>query len=61
MNSIKNNKIQKFFIFLKNKIEHRHAKDKNYLNLRDHCHYTGKHGGAAHCIYNSKYSYLKKV
>ena len=36
-------------------------KDKNYRNVRDHCHYTGEYGGAAHNICNLKYSVLKKI
>ena len=27
---------------------------KNYRNVRDHCHYTGKYRGAAHSICNLK-------
>ena len=37
--------------------------DKNtfklYHKIRDHCHYTGKFGGAAHKICNSRYKTLK--
>ena len=29
--------------------------DKNYKRVRDHCHLTGKHRGAAHSICNLKY------
>ena len=28
------------------------ANDKNYRKIRDHCHFTGKYGGAAHNICN---------
>ena len=31
-------------------------KDKNNDKVRDHCHYTGKHRGAAHRLYNLKYN-----
>ena len=34
-------------IFLK-----KFANDKNYRKIRDHCHFTGKYGGAAHNICN---------
>ena len=30
------------------------AKDKNYENVRDHCHYTGKYRDAEHIICNLK-------
>ena len=36
-------------------------KDKKYRKVRDHCHYIGKYRGAAHNIYNSKYSVTKKI
>ena len=29
--------------------------NKKYHKIRDHCHYTGKHRGAAHDICNLKY------
>ena len=30
------------------------SKSVNYRTFRDHCHYTGKYGGVAHCICNLK-------
>ena len=37
------------------------ANDKNYQKVRDHCHYTGKHRGAAHSICNSKFHVPNKI
>ena len=31
------------------------TKDKNYRNVRDHCHYTGKYKGAAYSICKLKF------
>ena len=31
------------------------AKDKNYQKVRDHCHFTGKHRGAAQSICNLRF------
>ena len=36
-------------------------KDKNYREVRNHCHYTGEYRGAVHSIYNLKHSVLKKI
>ena len=36
-------------------------KDKKYRKVTDHCHYTGKYKGAAHSIYNLKYSAPKRI
>ena len=44
----------------KEKFENKYLKDKKYPKVRDHCHYTGESRGAAHGIYNSKYSVPKK-
>ena len=30
--------------------------NKNYIKVRDHCHYTGKYRGAAHKICNLRYN-----
>ena len=30
------------------------AESKNYCKIRDHCHYAGKYGSAAHSICNLK-------
>ena len=36
-------------------------KNKKYLKVRDHCHYTGECRGAAHGICNLKYIVPKKI
>ena len=36
------------------KFKNKYVSDKKYCKVRDHCHYTGKHRGAAHSMYNSK-------
>ena len=36
-------------------------KDKKYCKARDHCHYTRGCTGAAHSIWNLRYSVLKKI
>ena len=41
-------------------IEDKHAKDKKYCKVRDHCHYAGEYRSAAHSICNLKYGVLKK-
>ena len=35
--------------------------DKKNYKVRDHCHYTGKYGGAAHNICNLRYNVPKEV
>ena len=52
-------KMQKRVAFLK-KREYKHAKDKNYRKVRDHCHYNGQYRIAACTICNLKYSVSKK-
>ena len=49
-------KMQKSFIFVKEKFENKYLKDKKYRKVRDHCHYAGEYRGAAHGICNLKYS-----
>ena len=40
----------------KEKFEDKHAKDKKYCKVRDHCYYTGKYRGATHSKSNLKHS-----
>ena len=35
--------------------------DKKYHKVKDHCHYTGKYGGAAHDICNLRYKISKEI
>ena len=35
--------------------------NKNYNKIRDHCHYTGKYGCAAHDICNLRYKIPKEI
>ena len=43
------------------KFEYRNTNDKNYRNVKDHCHYTSKYRRTAHSISNSKYSIPKEI
>ena len=36
-------------------------KKNNYIKVRDHCHYTGKHRGAAHKICNLMYNTPREI
>ena len=45
----------------KGKFEDRHAKDKIYGKVRNHCHHVGEDGGVAYCICNLKYSLPKEI
>ena len=45
----------------KKKFENKYFKGKRYRKVRDHCHHTWKYRGAAHSIYNLKYSVSKKT
>ena len=35
--------------------------NKKCHKVRDHCHYTGKHRGAAYCICNLRYNTPKEI
>ena len=52
--SYKNQKI--YFIF-----EKELSTDKEHLKVRDHCHYRGKHRGAAHSGCNLSYKIPKEI
>ena len=57
-NSYQNSKI---CYICKKQFEDKHATDKKYRKVRDHCHYTGEYIGAAHNICNLKYSVPKEI
>ena len=37
------------------------AKDKHFQKFRDHCHFTGKYKGAAHCMYNLRFNMPNEI
>ena len=49
------------FCYILKKKKDKHAKDQNYCNVRDYCHYTGEYRDAAHRICNLKYNVPKEV
>ena len=51
----------KVYYICKEKFENKYLKDKKHHKVRDHCHYTEEYRGAAHSIYNLKYSVPKKI
>ena len=51
--------MQKSVLFVKTNLKMNMCKIE-YSKVRFHCHYTGEYIGAAHSIYNSKYSVPKK-
>ena len=61
MNSRTHINTQKICYFCKEKYEDKDATNKKYCKIKDHCHYTGVYRGAAHSIYNLKYSVLKEI
>ena len=42
----------KIFHSHKKMFERKYTNDKNYLKVKDHCHYTGKYRGTAYSICN---------
>ena len=50
-------------IFVKEKFEYKYKSNnnKNYWQVKDHCHYAGKYRCAAHIICDLKYSMFNKV
>ena len=55
-------KQDKCFIFNKIFFYGNKSKDfKNYREVHDHCHYSGKYRGATHSICNMRYKTTKKV
>ena len=45
----------------KENFDNKYLKDKKYLKVRNHCHYTGQYRGAANSICKLKYSVRKKI
>ena len=45
----------------KERIEDKHAPEKNYCKVRYRCHYIGEYRGTAHSIYNLKYSVSTEI
>ena len=54
------NRNAKICYICKEKFENKYFIYKKYREVRDHCHYAGEYGGAAHDIFNLKYSLPKK-
>ena len=54
-------KMKKICYISKEKFENKYLKDNKYLNVKDHCHYTGKYRSATHSICNLKYSVPKRI
>ena len=53
--------MQKSVIFVNKNSKKFFLKDKKYCKVRDLCRYTGEYTGAAHSIWNLKYSVPKKI
>ena len=54
-------KLKNLFYIHQEKFENMYLKDKKYRKVRDHCHYTKEHRGAAHSICDLKYSVPEKI
>ena len=52
---------EKIRYICKEKFENKYLKNRKYRKVRNHCHYTGEHRGAAHSICNLKYSVPKTI
>ena len=50
---------KKFAIYVKKRFST--DDNKKYYKVKDHCHYTGKHTGAAHDICNLRYKIPKEI
>ena len=50
------NENAKICYICKENFEKKYFKDKKYRKIRDHCHYAGENGGAAHIKCKSKHS-----
>ena len=46
---------------LRKRILEKLAINMKYLNVRDHCHYTGKYRGATHSIFHLKFNVLDVI
>ena len=44
----------KYFYICREKLEDKHAKDKSFRKIRDHCRYTVEYRGNKHSICNVK-------
>ena len=54
-------KIQKSVVFVKKNLKVNIWKIKKYCRVSEHCHYRGEYRGAAHSIFNLKYSVPKRI
>ena len=59
--SSRNHENAKILNICKEKVENKCTKYEEYGKVRDHCHYLGEYRGAAHSIFNLKYSVPKKT
>ena len=50
-----------FVIYVKKEFSADDDDNKKYFKVRDHCHFIGKYGGAAHDICNLRYKTPKEI